>query len=585
MKKLIKTTTVLFLMILTSGIIAQSSKIEVPLRFDRYYSYSQLVEALQKLHEAFPNMTTLQEVCKSEENRSVYALTINNPKTGKELDKPGVYVDGNIHGNEIQAGEVNLYLANYLLTNYGKNKKLTKLVDKNVFYIIPSVNVDGRYHFFHDANTPSTNRGLRIPKDDDRDGLFDEDFPDDLDGDGNICQMRIRDTLGGYKTDPEDSRLMVRVKPGEKGEWRILGREGIDNDGDGKINEDSEGYVDPNRNWGYNWEPNYVQSGSGSFPFSGNVIKGIADFLLARPNISVVFAFHNNGGMFLRGPSTKAEGAMDRKDVKVYDFLGENAERIVPGYRYLISWKDLYSTYGDFDNFTYNIIGAYSFVGELFMTSSETFKDRKEGKASKKDEDNMFGSSNERERERLKFNDNVAQGTLFKPWKKFHHPTYGDIEIGGWVKMSSRLPHPFMLQDLVHRNASAVIFAAEQTPEVKMEVFENKKVDNNLHRIRVRLTNTKAIPTLSSHFVRKKVVPKDLLKLTGSGIKVIAGGKLTDSFRDKVTYKEKKPEIQFLTVPGYGHVEYEFLISGSGRVKLNYSSLKAGKLVQTANLR
>ncbi|NOX19204.1 MAG: hypothetical protein GXO87_13100 [Chlorobi bacterium] len=581
MKKLIKATFVLTLLFFSSAIVAQD--IEIPLRFDRYYDYDQLVEALHKLHDAYPDMTKLQEVCKSEEGRGVYALTINNPKTGKELDKPGVYVDGNIHGNEIQAGEVCLYLADYLLKNYGTNEKLTKLVDKNVFYIIPSVNVDGRYHFFHDANTPSTNRGLRIPKDDDRDGLFDEDFPDDLDGDGNICQMRIRDSLGGYKTDPEDPRLMVRVKPGEKGEWRLLGREGIDNDGDGKINEDSEGYVDPNRNWGFNWQPNYVQSGSGSFPFSGNAIKGIAEFLYARPNVSVVFAFHNAGGMFLRGPSTKAEGEYDRNDVKVYDFLGENAERIVPGYRYLISWKDLYSTYGDFDNFTYNVIGAYSFVGELFMSSQETFKDRKEEKKPEKEE-SMFSSGAERERERLKFNDNVAQGTLFKPWKKFHHPTYGDIEIGGWVKMSSRLPHPFMLQDLVHRNASAVIFAAEQTPEVKMEIFEKKKMSDNLFRIRVRLINSKAIPTLSSHFIKKNVVPKDQLKVSGSGIKVIAGGKLTDRFRDKVSYKENKPEIQFLSVPGFDFVEYEFIVEGNGKVKVNYSSLKAGSLEKTVSL-
>ena len=65
----------------------------------------------------------------------------------------------------------------------------------------------------------------------------------------------------------------------------------------------------------------------------------------------------------------------------------------------------------------------------------------------------MFGSSPEVERERLKFSDNLAQGELFKPWKPFKHPQSGDIEIGGWVKMSSRLPHPFMLPDLVHRKA------------------------------------------------------------------------------------------------------------------------------------
>jgi hypothetical protein len=227
-------------------------EITVPLRFDHYYNYGQVVEALRALHAAYPEMTSLDLVGYSEENRAIYAITINNPETGDDLSKPGVYVDGNIHGNEIQAGEVCLYLANMLLTKYGENEKLTSLVDRNAFYILPSVNVDGRYHFFEDANTPSSNRGLRRPKDDDHDGLFDEDPYDDLDGDGNICEMRKKDPNGTYRTDPYDPRLMVRVKPGEQGEYIRLGREGIDNDGDGRINEDGEGYVDPNRNWAIN---------------------------------------------------------------------------------------------------------------------------------------------------------------------------------------------------------------------------------------------------------------------------------------------------------------------------------------------
>ena len=342
MKLMHKIFTSGLLVLLSLGMVrGQESKITVPLRFDHYYSYEQVVEALKALNKAYPKLSHLDLVGHSEENREIWAITITNPTSGKELEKPGVYVDGNIHGNEIQASEVCLYLANTLLTKYGKNEKITKLLDKNTFYILPTVNVDGRYHFFHDPNTPSTNRGLRRPKDDDRDGLFDEDFPDDLDGDGSITSMRKRDPNGQYKTDPEDPRLMIRIKPGEKGEWTLLGQEGIDNDGDGRINEDSEGYVDPNRNWGYNWAPPYVQSGAGDYPFSGVGIRAIAQYILDRPNIIMVWAFHNNGGMFLRGPSSKAEGKMNPSDVRVYDYLGTNSEKIVPGYRYIISWKDL----------------------------------------------------------------------------------------------------------------------------------------------------------------------------------------------------------------------------------------------------
>ncbi len=142
--------TLLFLILLTIMPLAASSAepVTVPLRFDHYYSYDMVVSALQALHQAYPQLTVLDEVGKSEEGRSIYCLTINNPATGKALDKPGVYVDGNIHGNEIQGGEVCLYLLDYLLGHYGQNPEVTRLVDTRCFYVVPVVNVDGRYHFF-----------------------------------------------------------------------------------------------------------------------------------------------------------------------------------------------------------------------------------------------------------------------------------------------------------------------------------------------------------------------------------------------------------------------------------------------------
>ncbi len=574
-------STLIILVSFAVNLFSADPKIEVPLRFDHYYNYEQLVEAVKALNKAYPDMTEAKVIGKSEEGREIWGLIIQNKATGAELDKPGVYVDGNIHGNEIQAGEVCLYLANTLLTKYASNEKVKKIVDKNVFYIIPSVNVDGRYHFFADPNTPSTNRGLRRPHDDDGDGLVDEDFPEDLNGDGSITRMRKKDPNGEYKLDPDDPRIMVRVKPGEQGEYTMLGEEGIDNDGDGRINEDSEGYVDPNRNWGYHWAPHYVQSGSGDFPFSGTGIRAIAEFILSKPNIIMVWAFHNNGGLYLRGPSSKAEGEFPQGDISVYDYLGNNSENITPGYQYQVSWRDLYPTYGDFDNFTNNLVGTYGFVGELFITDSQTYGKQE---PESDEEEEGYRRNPEEDRELLKFNDNVALGELYEDWTPYDHPVYGEVEIGGWAKMSSRLPHPFMLQDLVHRNAMAVIFSAEQTPEVSMEVFEKEAMGKDLYKIRVRLKNDKAMPSISYQTVKNKLYPKDILTVSGSGIEVVAGGQIQDKYANVVNYKEYKPEVQFIQVPGFSTVEYEFIVKGKGKATIDYSSRKAGKLKEVVSL-
>lgn len=587
-----KTLTILIIIafISTSLFSIAKNKVTIPLSFDYYYSYDMVTKALKKLNKAYPGLTKLDIIGKSDEGRTIYGMTINNPKTGKEIEKPGIYVAGNIHGNEIQATEVTLYLLNYLLTNYESNKKIKNLVDKKCFYTVPIVNVDGRYHFFNDPGTPSSNRSIRIPHDDDNDGLLDEDFPDDLDGDGNICRMRKKDPDGMWIIDPLDPRLMKRVKPGKKGKWTLLGSEGIDNDGDGRINEDGEGYLDPNRNWGYDWAPYYIQSGSGNYPFSGVGLKAISEWIMKKPNISMSWHFHNAGGMILRGPSTKAQGEYPRDDIKVYDYLGLQGERIIPGYRYMISWKDLYSTYGDAAEWMTMTQGTYSFVGELFMNQSETFKTLKESKRIKEPADeesgmDRFRGDNSKELERLKFNDNLTQGNLFKPWKSFKHPTYGNIEIGGWVKMSSRLPAPFMLKELVHRNASAVIFTAKQTPEISLKVIQTKKIGKSLYRVRVKLENSKAIPTMSTIAKKKRLYPQDMLTLSGKGIKVVAGGVLTDKYRDKVIYKEYRPELQFLTVGSFGQITHQFLISGSGTVQIKYSSRHAGTIKKTIQLK
>jgi hypothetical protein len=579
----------LFALFVASTLPAQAPKagITVPLRFDQYYTLAQVYEALEALNKAYPQLTTLETVGKSDEGRPIMAMTVNNPKTGAALTKPAMYVDGNMHGNEIQGGDISLYLLDYLLGHYGTNPEITALVDKNCFYVVPVVNVDGRYHFLADANSPDSNRSLRIPTDDDKDGLVDEDPAEDLDGDGNICMMRKRDPFGQYKTDPEDPRLMVRVKPGEKGEWTLLGEEGIDNDGDGQINEDGEGYVDPNRVWGFDWAPPYVQGGSGEYPFSGVGVRALAEWTMTKTNIVFAWSYHNNGGMLLRGPSRKGLGEYPQQDIAVYDFLGKQGERIIPGYRYLISWKDLYTTYGDSGEWITQTMGAYFYCAEVFQTESEAFKgasERTEPGTPREEAVRGFLEGNVSEKERLKFSDNVVSGELYKPWKPLKHPQYGDVEIGGWVKMSSRLGAPFMIKDLVHRNAMAALFTAKHLPEVSLDVFEVKPLGGNLYRVRVRLANPKAMPTMSYLAQKIDLYPKDTLTAAGSGVKVVAGGQLVDPYRDQAAYKKDRPEIQFLAVPGFGKVEYQFLVEGKGELTLKYASRHAGTLAKTVKL-
>lgn len=285
--------------------------------------------------------------------------------------------------------------------------------------------------------------------------------------------------------------------------------------------------------------------------------------------------------MWLRVPSEKSI-QIASSDIAAYDVIGKNALKITPGYVYQPSY-DLYPTYGDFDSHLFFIHGIFSFVGELFQRESETYREDV-NKPQKEDPEaeSRRGVSPEKNRELMKFNDHVVQGELYKEWKKYDHPVYGEIEIGGWVKMSSRLPHPFMLPELVHRNASVVFLAAEHTPEISMEVFDVKEIGKNLKQVRVRLQNKKGLPSMSAISVSSKLYPQDMLKVSGG--KVIAGGKISDIRLNKVSYKDKKPELQFLSIPSYGIVEYQFLIEGKGKITLTYESQKAKNVTSSVEL-
>lgn len=577
MKKTIIATIAVFLLILP--VTASADKVE--LTWDHFYDTPAVEKALNELHDAYPSMTALSTIGTSEEGRDIWLMTINNPKTGADTEKPGIFVDGTIHGNEIQATEVCLYLAWHLLESYDDIPMVKELVDSRAFYIVPIVNVDSRTRFFTDPSSYNRGRTARVPYDDDRDGLYDEDDDDDLDGDGEILQMRIKDPFGGWKTHPDDPRVMVRTKPWEKGEWRRLGEEGIDNDGDGRINEDGPGYLDMNRNYGYKWQPRYVEGGAGDFPMSGNATEAIANLMISKPNICFGFDFHNSGGMIVRGPGSKLAGMYSPKDVEVFDYLGEEGEKIIPGYRYLIAKDDMYTIHGDFDEWMFSAMGIYSFTGELFMSSQERYRTPGKGK----NEDSEFryygGTPSE---ERHKFDDNVNQGVMFRDWEKFDHPQFGEIEIGGWRTYTTRIPPTFMLYEMLHRNTALVIHTARHAPDIELELLEVKNIGNGLRRVRVRASNPNAIPTVSSIARRHDLVRDDIFTIEGSGIEVVSGGVLQDIHYDRVSPVKYRPYMIFTTVPSFGKTDIQWIVKGSGKATVTFDSKKAKNRSLTINL-
>ncbi len=172
--------------------LGSSTPRKVNVEWNRFYDHAGLGSILARIHKEFPKLTKLYSLGKSIEGRDLWCLEVTSEK-GDAKRKPGMYIDGNIHGNEVQGGEAVAYTAWYLCHQYGRIDKVNELLDRAVFYLIPTINPDGRDHWFHDAQSAHSSRTGVKPVDNDRDGVADEDDVDDLDGDGSITTMRIKD--------------------------------------------------------------------------------------------------------------------------------------------------------------------------------------------------------------------------------------------------------------------------------------------------------------------------------------------------------------------------------------------------------
>jgi len=540
---------------------------KVEVAWNRYYDWKEIGDICNRLSEAYPDLIQFSSIGKSVEGKAIYLLTVTNFEKGKAHRKPAMYIDGNIHSNEIQGAEVALYTAWYLAENNAQVPWIADLLEFKTFYIIPTINPDARDYFIHEANTPHSPRSGMKPRDDDGDGSFDEDGFDDLDGDGNIVMMRRKNPNGRWKPDEGDPRSMVRAPIDEKGSFELIGWEGIDNDGDGSVNEDGPGYYDPNRNWGWNWEPAYVQHGADQYPFSLPETRAVSDFVIDHPNIGGAQSYHNAAGMILRGPGGENDQeTYNSQDLEKYDFLGKLGEEIIPGYKYLVVYKDLYPAYGGELDWFYGARGIFTFTNELW-TAFDYFR-RTEGK-----NQSFFGSR----KDVYRFDKLLLFGEGMVEWKKVKHPQYGDIEIGGVKKAWTRTAPSFLIEDMCHRNMAFTLFHAYHLPQITVDSMNVENLAGGLRQIDVIIRNDRVLPTRSDHEINNKITRPDIVSIDGKGLKVIAGLTVEDPFLEIAKEQKFQPQSLMIDkIDGMSTTHIRWIVTGSYPYKITIDSNKGG---------
>ncbi len=535
---------------------------KVAINWAQYNDHAGITAILKKIAAAYPDLAKLESLGKSYEGRDIWCITITDLKKGDPNKKPGMYIDGNIHSNEVQGSEFSMYTAWYLTESFKDSKFVQELLADKVFYIIPTINPDGRDSYFHKPNTGSSPRSGVIPIDNDRDGLIDEDGYDDLDNDNEILVMRRKNPNGRFRLDPADPRRMIQVGPDEKGDYEYLGLEGKDNDGDGQVNED--GYTfeyDPNRDWGWNWQPNYIQGGAYKYPFSLPENRVILEFVMKHPNIAAAQSFHNAGGQILRGPGAESDASTyNAADIQIYDVIGKKGEQLLPGYKYLVVYKDLYTVYGGELDWFYGSRGIYTYSNELW-TPYLFF--------------NSDATRNPADNANYEFDRYLLFQDAFVPWHEYDHPQYGKIEIGGFKKNFGRAHPGFLMQSDAHRNMAFTIYHCYQTPKLSVDTIKEKDLGDGLKEITAVISNDRVMPTHSSQDLKYKIERPDYITLSGAN--VIAGMIVDNPDLNITTEQRTDPAtIAVRNIPGLGTVTVRWIVQGSGKYTVTVDSKKGG---------
>jgi len=418
-------------------------------KWQKYHNTAEANDLLKGWNAAFPNLTNLYSIGETLKGTPLMVLEITNKETGIALEKPGYYYDGNIHAGELTGAEVVLHFAWNLLSLYNKDPRITRLIDTRTLYIRPKFNPDGADIVLSTSHSP---RSTPRPCDEDRDGLLDEDPPNDLNSDGAITLMRLKNPNGLWRISQDDDRIMIRRDDeGQAGDFYDLYPEGIDDDRDGYFNEDDLGGIDMNRNFPRNWGLEFEQRGAGPYPLSEPETRATIEFLHAHRNITGVFHGHTSGGFLFRLPSTTSWDSFNMADQNLILELSENyhtttGQPVRPSYSdprvhrhgTLISWS-----YWDF--------GVVGFVPEFWGGFGRDY-----------DNDGTIT-----EAERLRWNEEELDGKGFADWAPYNHPQLGTVEIGGWrTRFTRQNPPPHLLKGELEKYVPWMLWLVEISPRL-----------------------------------------------------------------------------------------------------------------------
>ncbi len=514
-----------------------------------YSNYAEQNNRLSALNKAYPGLTKLVSLGKTNGGKDIWLLTIGTDKTE---GKPAIAVVGGTEGNHLLGTEMAIGFAENLLKG-SNTDSIKNLLAKTTYYVFPNMSPDAMEQYF--SKLKYERMGNATETDDDRDGRLNEDGFDDLDGNGKITMMRVESPIGDFKLHPDDPRALIKadVSKGEKGKYILLS-EGMDNDKDGMMNEDGEGGIAFNKNLTY--KHNTFAAGAGDFPVSEKESRLLLNFLYDAFNVYAIIGFGNNNNLstpIAYNPLAARERILAgylEPDAKVNGMVSELYNKIT-GYK---DAPKTTSTGGDILSWGYYHYARFSFsTPGWWVPKSKPDTVKKEKAFTVEDPAANY----------LRWSQQQGITNSFTDWKTVTHPDYPNqkVEVGGLDPFVMMNPPYKMVGDIVKKHTDFLVKLANQQPEIDILNLKTEKLSNGLTRISLDVVNKGGLSTHSklgerSYFLKKlKVAVKTVDKQ-----EVIGGRKIT----------------LLNALDASGTQAFSWVIKGSGKISIEAGCPTAG---------
>lgn len=301
---------ILFSVILSFSILIDAKQIGSD--FSKYHTPDEINKIIIDLVKENKHFSRLHKIAETPGKNSVYIVEIGRQIRLNKKSDPGILVTANFNGLNVLSSEASLFLIKELLHDKTKMGEFT-------WYILPVGNPDAAWKYFKKPFYEDSGNGRSV--NDDKDELTDEDGFEDLNGDGYISTMRVKDPDGKFISVPGDRRLLKKADwtKGEKGVYKLYS-EGIDNDGDGRYNEDGEGGVDISVNFPHLFK--FFTKKGGDWSGSETEVFGLFKFVFSHDDIAMTMNF-GESNFCLIPPKGGRKSQVDYSKIKIPKEMGK----------------------------------------------------------------------------------------------------------------------------------------------------------------------------------------------------------------------------------------------------------------------